>query len=155
MLRSICAESPKTWSALLPVIGFVLNSTGFTLFYVNGLTHPRVPLTLPLRDSGLDEGELADGLADISLVTVRKQVSEFLATRSSVYRYVRDTMAESQDKQKEQADAKSRICIISYKIVDQVLLTLKIYLPTWYLRSLRPNYVRTLSGHLRSWPRRA
>ena len=70
-------------------------------------------------------GELADRLADLSPVTVRKQVSEFFATRFSVLRHVRDTMADSQDKQKEQADAKSRSCIISYKVENQVLLNAK------------------------------
>ena len=58
ILRSICAETPKRWSSMLPVVEFALNnavhaSTGYTPFYVNGLTHPRVPLTLPLRGSGL------------------------------------------------------------------------------------------------------
>ena len=62
VLRSVCAESPKTWSSILPVIEFASNnavhaSTGFTPFYVNSLTHPRVPLTLPLRGSGLGVGE--------------------------------------------------------------------------------------------------
>ena len=79
---------------------------------MNGLTHPRVPLTLPLRGSGLGGGDLADRLAEISPVTIRKEVGDFLATRFSVLRHVRDTMAESQDKQKEQADAKGRNCII-------------------------------------------
>ena len=119
---------------MLPVAGFALKnamhvSTGCTLFYVNGLTHARVPLTLLLRGSRLGGGELADRLADISPVTVRKQVSEFFATRFSVLIHVRDTMAESQDKQKEQADAKGRNCIMSYKVGDQVLLNAK-NLPT-------------------------
>ena len=70
-------------------------STGYTPFYVNGLTHPRVPLTLPLRGSGLGGGGIADRLADISPSTVNKQVREFLATRLNVLRHVRDTMAES------------------------------------------------------------
>jgi hypothetical protein len=43
---------------MLPLVEFVLNnavhaSTGCTPFYMNVLTHPRVPLTLPLRGSGL------------------------------------------------------------------------------------------------------
>ena len=71
VLRSICAESPKTWSSMLPVIEFGLNnaghaSTGFTPFYVNSLTHPRLLLTLPLRGSGLGGREHADKLAEIS-----------------------------------------------------------------------------------------
>ena len=60
-----------------PVVEFSLNnvvhaSTGYTLFYVNGLTHPRVPLTLPLCGSGLGEGEVADRLANIRPATVQK-----------------------------------------------------------------------------------
>ena len=58
ILRSVCAETPKRWISMLPVVEFALNnavdaSTGYTLFYVNRLTHPRVPLTLTLRGSGL------------------------------------------------------------------------------------------------------
>ncbi|POM79365.1 Pol protein [Phytophthora palmivora] len=50
-LRSICAEAPRSWSGQLPMVEFALNnavhaSTGFTLFYLNGLRHPQVPLTL-------------------------------------------------------------------------------------------------------------
>ena len=49
-----------------------------------------------------------DRLAEISPATVHKQVSEFLATRLKVLRYVRDALADSQYKQKERADAKGR-----------------------------------------------
>jgi hypothetical protein len=85
---------------MLHLVEFALNnavhaSTGCTPFYVNGLTHPRVPLTLPLRNSGLGGGEIADRLADVSPLTVRKQVDEFLSMRLSVLRHVRDAMAES------------------------------------------------------------
>ena len=85
---------------MLPVVEFVLNnavhaSTGYTPFYVNGLTHLRVPLTLPLCGSGLGGGEVADRVADISPATVQKQVGEFLATRLNVLRHVRESMAES------------------------------------------------------------
>ncbi|KAG3067341.1 Transposon Tf2-9 polyprotein [Phytophthora idaei] len=50
-LRSVCAAAPRTWSERLPVVQFALNnavhaSTGFTPFYLNGMRHPRVPLTL-------------------------------------------------------------------------------------------------------------
>ena len=105
ILRSVCASTPKRWSTMLPMVDFALNnavhaSTGYTPFYVNGLTHPRVPLTLPLRGSGLGGGGIADQLADIRPITVNKQVREFLATRLNVLRHVRDTMAESKDKQK-------------------------------------------------------
>ena len=77
---------------------------------MNGLTHPRVSLTLSRRGSGLGGKEIADRLADVSPSTVRKQVGEFFATRFNVLRHVRDAMAESQDKQKETADPKARGC---------------------------------------------
>ena len=81
----MCAETPKRWSLLLPIVEFALNnavhaSTGYTPFYVNGLNHPRVPLTLPLRGLGLGGRDLADRLAEVSPVTIRKQVGDFLAT---------------------------------------------------------------------------
>ena len=93
VLGIVCAKSPKTWSSILPVIEFALNnsvhaSTVFTPFYVNGLTHPHVPLTLPLRISGLGGGEYADKLDEISPNTVQKQVSKFLEKRFSVLRVV-------------------------------------------------------------------
>ena len=105
-LRSICAESPKTWSSMLPVIEVALNnavhaSTSFTTFYVNSLTYPLVPHRLSLRGSGPAGGKFADKLAEISPTTMHKQVSEFLATCFSVLRHVRDAMADIQDKQKE------------------------------------------------------
>ncbi|POM58679.1 Pol protein putative [Phytophthora palmivora] len=110
ILRSVCAETPKRWSAMLPVVEFAMNnavhaSTGFTPFYVNGLTHPRVPLTPSRRVSGLDGGDVK-WLADVSSTAVQKQVDDFLSLRLSVLRHVRDAMAESQDVQNEQADAR-------------------------------------------------
>ncbi|POM69458.1 DNA/RNA polymerase [Phytophthora palmivora] len=50
-LCSICAEAPRSWSDQLPTVEFALNnavhaSTGFIPFYLNGLRHPQVPLTL-------------------------------------------------------------------------------------------------------------
>ncbi|POM61625.1 reverse transcriptase [Phytophthora palmivora] len=50
-LRSICAEAPRSWSDQLPMVAFALNnavhaSTGFTPFYLNGLRHHQMPLTL-------------------------------------------------------------------------------------------------------------
>ncbi|GMF33034.1 unnamed protein product [Phytophthora fragariaefolia] len=62
-LRSVCAEAPRNWSDMLPMVEFALNnavhaSTGFTPFYLNGLCHPQVPLTLRggTRYSGLSGG---------------------------------------------------------------------------------------------------
>ena len=94
---------------------------------------------------GLVGGELSDRLADVSPNTVHKQVSEFLATRFSVLRHVCDVMADSPDKQKEQADSKGRGCIVSYDVGDQVLLNSK-NLPTnvvsaVYKTKLRPHFI--------------
>ena len=77
ILRSVFAETPKRWSSMLPVVEFSLNnsahaSTGYTPFYVNGLTHPRVSLTLPPSGLGLGGGEVADRLADVSPNNVKK-----------------------------------------------------------------------------------
>ena len=134
VLRSVCAESPKIWSSMLPFVEFALNNavhalTGFTPFYVNSLTPPRVPLTLPLRGSGLGGSKSPHKLAEISPTMMQKQMREFLVTRFGVLRHVRDAMAGSQDKHKDQADAKGRGCICSYEVGDQVLLNAKT-LPT-------------------------
>ena len=77
------------------------DSTGYTAFYVIGLTHPRVPLTPPRGGPGLYGEEVADRLADVSPASVKRQVNEFLVTRLNVLRHVRDAMADSHDKQKE------------------------------------------------------
>ncbi|GMF49715.1 unnamed protein product [Phytophthora fragariaefolia] len=128
VLRSICAETPKHWSAMLPLVAIAMNnashaSTCYTPFYGTGLSHPRIPLTPPLPGSGLSGGEeVAERLADISPLAVRKQVDAFLTKRLIVLRYVRDAMAESQDKQKEHADANGRSNVNSYQVGDLVLL---------------------------------
>ncbi|KAG3032876.1 hypothetical protein PC120_g2187 [Phytophthora cactorum] len=82
ILRSVCAETPRRWSEVLPLVEFALNnavhaSTGFTPFYVNGLANPRVPLTPPRRDSGLSGGGISVRLADISPIAVRTQDDDF------------------------------------------------------------------------------
>ena len=118
-------------------------------FYVNSLTHTRVPLTLPLRGSGLGGGESVK-LAEIRSTTIQKQVSEFLTTRFSVLRHVRDAMDNIQDKQKEQADAKGSGCIGSYEVGAQGLIYAKI-LPTNVVSAVfKTNCVRASLGRLRS-----
>ena len=51
-------------------------------------------------------------------------------------------MADSQDKQQEQADAKGRICIESYEVGDQVLLDAK-NLPTNVVSAVFKTKLRT------------
>ena len=66
---------------MLPVIGFTLNndvhaSISFDSFYVNILTHPRVPLTLPVRCSGIGGGSLLTGLSIFSTVLEAKGIQK-------------------------------------------------------------------------------
>ncbi|KAG3127985.1 hypothetical protein PI126_g21604 [Phytophthora idaei] len=150
ILRSVCAEAPRRWSEVLPLVEFALNnavhaSTGFTPFYVNGLANPRVPLTPPRRGSGLSGGGIADRLADISPVAIRKRVGEFVSLRLSVLRQVRDAMTESQDLQKEYADAQGRGNVERLEVGDLVLLNAK-NLPTnavsaGFKTKLRPRFI--------------
>ena len=55
VLRSVSVDEPSQWSALLAQVEFAINtvhsSTGFASFYVNGLLHPRTPLSLPMASS--------------------------------------------------------------------------------------------------------
>ena len=108
-LRSFCAESPRTWSDSLPTVEFALNnavhaSTGFTPFFLNGLRHPRVPLTLRegTEDSILSGGEARKALfsrfAEVNSAKLRKKLKVFIDTRLNVVSRVRDAMALAQDK---------------------------------------------------------
>ena len=67
---------PRRWSSILPVVEFALynavhTSTGFTNFYVSGLTHPRVPETLFQGVTGLC-GRGVDLLDIVSPTFVKK-----------------------------------------------------------------------------------
>ncbi|KAG3109507.1 hypothetical protein PI124_g13225 [Phytophthora idaei] len=83
-LRSVCAAAPRSWSERLPVVEFALNnaahaSTGLSPFYLNGMRHPRVPLTLrgDTESSILSGGEarkaLSSQVSDLRPVSARKQ----------------------------------------------------------------------------------
>ncbi|KAG2961077.1 hypothetical protein PC119_g26223 [Phytophthora cactorum] len=83
-LRSVCAAAPHTWSERLPVVEFALNnavhaSTGFTPFYLNGMRHPQVPLTLcggtesSILSGGEDRKALSSQVSDLRPVSLRKQ----------------------------------------------------------------------------------
>ena len=78
VLRSVCAELPKTWSSMLPVIEFSLDnavhaSTSFSPFYVISLTHPRVPLKLPPLGSEIGGGSLLTSLLKSALPRCRNK----------------------------------------------------------------------------------
>ncbi|GMF56544.1 unnamed protein product [Phytophthora fragariaefolia] len=108
VLRSVCAAEPTKWSTLLPQVVFALNnavhsSTGFTPFYVNGLRHPRTPLTLPSASNlGGREANAEDprGLQGLR-TSVKRNLLLFIETGEAVRQRVRDAMAAAQDRQKE------------------------------------------------------
>ena len=121
ILRSVCTETPKRWSSILLVVEFGLNnsvhvSTGYIFCYMNSFTHPRAPLTLPRGGIGLGGGDDADRLADVSPASVKKLVSEFFAMRLNFLRHVRDAMADSRERKREQAITQVGNCIESCKV---------------------------------------
>ncbi|KAE9023752.1 hypothetical protein PF005_g4797 [Phytophthora fragariae] len=115
ILRSVCAAEPTTWSTLLSQVEFALNnavhsSTGFTPFYVNGLRHPRTPLTLtPASSLGGGEANAEDprGLKGLR-TSVKRNLLSFIETGEAVRQRERDAMAAAQDTQKEQSDRQGR-----------------------------------------------
>ncbi|KAG3092353.1 hypothetical protein PC122_g6587 [Phytophthora cactorum] len=118
-LRSVCAAAPRTWSERLPGVELALNnavhlSTGFTPFYLNGMRHPRVPLTLrggteaSILSGGEAQKALSSQVSDLRPVSARKQVDSFIDTRLNVINRVRDAMAIAHDRQKEYPDQHGR-----------------------------------------------
>ena len=82
VLLSVCAESTKTWSMMLPVFEFALNnavhtSNCFAPFNMYSLTYPRVPLTIPLRVSGLAGNRLLTTLLVPALTLCRNKWASF------------------------------------------------------------------------------
>ncbi|GMF32039.1 unnamed protein product [Phytophthora fragariaefolia] len=132
VLRSVCAAEPTKWSTLLPQVEFALNnavhsSTAFTSFYVNGLRHPRTPLTLPSASNlGGGEANAEDPRCLQGLRTsVKRNLLSFIETGEAVRQHVRDAMAAAQDAQKEQSDRQRRKNTQVFQLGDQVLLNAK------------------------------
>ncbi|KAG3011223.1 hypothetical protein PC120_g14574 [Phytophthora cactorum] len=132
-LRSVCAVAPRTWSERLPVVEFALNnavhaSAGFTPFYLNGMRHPRVPLTLRggteslILSGGESRKALSFQVSDLRPVSARKQVEAFIDTRLNVINRGRDAVAIAQDRQKEYSDKHGRGNVNVFKVGDLVLL---------------------------------
>ncbi|GMF50646.1 unnamed protein product [Phytophthora fragariaefolia] len=132
-LRSACAEAPRTWSDMLPMVEFALNnavhaSTGLTPFYLNGLRHPQVPLTLRggTRSSGLSGGgarkELSSQVSDARRASLRKELSTIVDNRLNVTSRVRDAMVQAQDRQKEYSDQNGSGNLNVFIVGDLVLL---------------------------------
>ncbi|GMF45114.1 unnamed protein product [Phytophthora fragariaefolia] len=131
-LRSVCAAEPTTWSTLPPQVEFALNnavhlSTGFTPFYVNGLRHPRTPLTLPPAShlgGGEANAEVSRGLKGLR-TSAKRNLLSFIETGEAVRQRVRDAMAAAQDRQKENSDRHGRANTRVFQVGDQVLLNAK------------------------------
>ncbi|KAE8879747.1 hypothetical protein PF003_g36244 [Phytophthora fragariae] len=152
ILRSVCAAEPTKGSTLLKQVEFALNnavhsSTGFTPFYVNGLRHPRTPLTLPPA-SNLSGGEAnaedPRGVKGLR-TSVKRNLLSFIETGETVKQRVRDAMTAAQDTQKEQRDRQGRKNTQVFKLGDQVLLNTK-NIPTQAVSAvgstkLRPRFV--------------
>uniref|UniRef100_H3GT81 Tf2-1-like SH3-like domain-containing protein n=1 Tax=Phytophthora ramorum TaxID=164328 RepID=H3GT81_PHYRM len=132
VLRSVCAEEPTKWSTLLPQVEFAVNnavhsSTGFTPFYVNGLRHPRTPLSLPpasILGGGEAITEDPRGLQGLRS-SVKRNLLTFIETSEAVRQRVRDAMAAAQDTQKEHSDRQGRKNTHVFNLGDQVLLNAK------------------------------
>ncbi|GMF49691.1 unnamed protein product [Phytophthora fragariaefolia] len=109
----------------------VYSSTGFTPFYVNGLRHPRTPLTLPSASNwggGEANVEVSRGLQGLR-TSVKRNLLSFIETGEAVRQRVRDAMAAAQNTQKEQSDHQGRKNTQVFQLGDQVLLNTK-NLPT-------------------------
>ncbi|POM74672.1 Pol protein, partial [Phytophthora palmivora] len=126
-LRSICAEAPRSWSDQLPMVEFALNnavhaSTGFTPFYLNGLRHPQVPLTLrggtdaSIVSGGEARKAFSSQVSEIETEFLKRQLSSFIDDRLPLISRVRDAMASAQDRQKEYSDKHARGNLRSNKL---------------------------------------
>ncbi|POM76058.1 Pol protein [Phytophthora palmivora] len=118
-LRSICAEAPRSWSDQLPMVEFALNnavhaSTGFTPFYLNGLRHPQVPLTLrggtvaSIVSGGEARKAFSSQVSEIEPESLKRQLTSFIDDRLTLISRVRDAMTLAQDRQKEYSDKRGR-----------------------------------------------
>ncbi|GMG16297.1 unnamed protein product [Phytophthora fragariaefolia] len=130
--RSVCAAEPTSWSTLLPQVEFALNNavhsaTGFTPFYVDGLRHPRTPLTLPpVSNLGGGEANAEDSRGLKGLRTsVKRNLLSFIETGEAVRQRVCDAMAAAQDRQKENSDHHGRANTQVFQVEDRVILNTK------------------------------
>jgi hypothetical protein len=155
-LRSVCVAEPTKWSTHLAQVEFALNnavhaSTGFTPFYVNGLRHPRTPLSLPpaseLGTGGVVEND-SRGLTGVR-TSVKRNLLSSIETGEAIRTRVRDAMAAAQDRQKENSDRHGRANTNVFEIGDLVLLNAR-NLPTQAVSAvgstkLRPRFVGPFS----------
>ncbi|POM58256.1 Pol protein [Phytophthora palmivora] len=146
-LRSICSKAPRSWSDQLPMVEFALNnavqaSTGFPPFYLNGLRHPQVPLTLRGGiDASIARKAYSSQVSDIEPESLQRQLSSFLDDRWTLNSRARDAMASANDKQKEYSHTRSRGNLNVFKEGDLVLLDTK-NLPLTVVSSVESNKLK-------------
>ncbi|POM71968.1 LOW QUALITY PROTEIN: Pol protein [Phytophthora palmivora] len=149
-LRSICAEASRSWSGKLTMVEFALNnvvhaSTDFTPFYLNGLRHPQVLLTLRGGTDasiwGRNWENLSSQASEIKPESLKRQLSSFLDDWLTLISRVRDAMASAQDKPKEYADRKGRGNLNVFKEGDLALLDTKT-LPLKLISSVERNKLK-------------
>ncbi|POM75026.1 Pol protein [Phytophthora palmivora] len=151
-LRSICAEAPRSWSDQLSMVELALNnavhaSTGFTPFYLNGLRHPQVPLTLRGGAvSSIVSGEeyrkaFSSQVSGTEPESLKRQLPSFIEGRLTLISRIRDAMALSQDKHKEYSDTKSRGNLSVFKEGELVLLDTK-NIPLKVVSSVKSNKLK-------------
>ncbi|POM76109.1 LOW QUALITY PROTEIN: Pol protein [Phytophthora palmivora] len=132
-LRSICAEASRSWSDELPMVEFALNnavhaSTGFTPFYLNGLRHPQVPLTLrggtddTISSGGEARKAFSSQVSDIETESLTRQLSSFIDNRLMLSAGCNGVGPEQT---KEYSDKNSRGTLSVFMVGDLALLETK------------------------------
>ncbi|KAF1317040.1 Pol protein, partial [Globisporangium splendens] len=147
ILRSY-VHSFTHWSKCLPLAEFAINdsvhvSTGHTPFYVNALRHPRLPsilggmsppsVTSPLSGGGVYKAAAAASehsetphqheQVTAHAAIVDKDIVTTVLQRQAAIRFVRDSIADAVDGQKEQADKSGRKNTNEFKRNSLVLLS--------------------------------
>ncbi|POM61209.1 LOW QUALITY PROTEIN: Pol protein [Phytophthora palmivora] len=135
--------APRSWSDQLPMVEFALNnavhaSTGFTPFYLNGLRHPKVPLTLRGGTVGERLGNPFQ-VSDSESESLKRQLSSFLDGRLMLISHRRNGIGPGQTK--EYSDNNCRGNLTVFIVGDLILLDTK-NLPLTLVRSVVSNNLK-------------
>ncbi|POM59514.1 LOW QUALITY PROTEIN: Pol protein [Phytophthora palmivora] len=139
-LRSICAETPRSWSDELPMVEFELynavhTSTGFTPFYLNGLRHLQVPLTLregtdaSIVSGGEARKAFSSQVSEIEPKPLKRQLSSFIDNRPTLSA---GRNGVDPEQTKEYSDKNGRGNLSVFMVGDLVLLNTKDLPLTWF-----------------------
>ncbi|KAH9078458.1 hypothetical protein Ae201684P_019543 [Aphanomyces euteiches] len=136
VLRCFAQSRQKTWSSLLPHVEFTYNTatnvtTGFSLFYVNFLRHPRLPSSIDdaiLSGGGYwaasthSAGWVPNTHEDVPPARTIASVEHFVKVRESIILQVQGNIALAQERQAKYANQQGRQNKNAFKIGDEVLL---------------------------------